>query len=319
MLAAKILEDQNIQVECLCFVSSFFDEKKALVAAEGNSLKLRVLDIKKELLQIVKKPPSGHGKNLNPCIDCHSLMIKIAGKIAREECFHIVASGEVLGQRPFSQNREALRRVAKLSGVDILRPLSAQLLEETEVEKKGFIDRSKLLAISGRSRKEQQKLLQKYNIKNYSSPAGGCVLTDGGYCLKLKKMLKFWPDCSLADIDLLSAGRIIWLKFNNNKILTIVGRHREDNLKIQKLVKKGDFVLELKEIRGPLLLLRSTEKIISKKEEIKIHIPYQIDLDAIEKKNHKEVADIFEIAAILSGYYSSKARGKECLIKIDKI
>src|SRR3989339_509913 len=142
--------------------------------------------------------------------------------------------------------------VAKLAGVPVLRPLSAKLLEETEIEKEGLVNREKLLDIHGRSREKQEELIRRYKIKKYPSPAGGCLLTDPSFADRLREMYKYWPDCKTQDIELLKYGRIFW--FNN--ILVVIGRKKDDNEMLAKLAQKGDFMVELKEETGPLVLVR---------------------------------------------------------------
>ena len=125
---------------------------------------------------------------MNPCIDCHSLMFKIAGELLEEYGASFVISGEVLGQRPMSQNSQALEKVKKLSGMEglVLRPLSAKLLPPSKAEIEGWVDREKLLDINGRSRQRQMELMDFYGLVEYPSPGGGCLLTDPGYSSRLK-------------------------------------------------------------------------------------------------------------------------------------
>ncbi|MCD4693944.1 7-cyano-7-deazaguanine synthase, partial [bacterium] len=156
MIAVKLLQVQNIEVEAICFVSNFFNSKKAEEGAKNLKIKLHIVNISKEMLKLVKNPPNGHGKYYNPCIDCHGLMVRKAGKfIEKNKKFDFLASGEVLGQRPFSQNKKSLKKVIDISGYEILRPLSAMLLLETEIEKKGLVKREELANISGRNRSVQ--------------------------------------------------------------------------------------------------------------------------------------------------------------------
>ena len=175
ILAVKMLQAQKIAVTAVCFESNFYDAKKAEEEAKKLDIDLKVVDIQKEMLALVKNPFSGYGKNLNPCIDCHSLMIKKAGAIAKSDGFDFVATGEVLGQRPFSQNKQALEKVKDLSGVEVLRPLSAKLLNETEIEKNKILIRGLLGRIQGRTREGQIELARKYKLKDYPLPAGGCL------------------------------------------------------------------------------------------------------------------------------------------------
>jgi len=174
LLAAEILREQNVEVEGICFTSNFFTCAKAEEEARKIGIKLHTVNISKQILDLVKKPPHGHGKNLNPCIDCHGLMIKTAGEFLKgkknKQGFDFLASGEVLGQRPFSQNSQTLRTVSKIGKVSILRPLTAKNLDPTEMEEKGLVEREKLGKISGRGREEQIKWAQNLGIKNYPSP-----------------------------------------------------------------------------------------------------------------------------------------------------
>lgn len=222
MLAAEILKKQNYKVTKLCFKSYFFNSCK-------NADK--IIDISKEHLKIVKNPKYGYGKNMNPCIDCHLLMLKKAKKIMLRKNYDYVATGEVQGQRPFSQNKQALEIIRKESGLGerLLRPLDF---------------------IQGRSRKKQLALAKKYKIKNYKTPAGGCLLTDKKFSERLKKFLK----AGYKDFDLLKLGRHFWY----GKSLIIIGRNHEENQKIKKLKKAKDILIELKDYAGPTTLLRGS-------------------------------------------------------------
>lgn len=277
ILAAKILMEQGIGVLGVVFKSCFFNEEQAQKSAKEIGLKLKVIDISKEHLEIVKKPKYGYGKNMNPCIDCHLLMLKKAKELMQEDscgCIRVmsqakqgalrysdadfVATGEVVGERPMSQNRNILRLLEKESGLEryLLRPLSAKLLEPTIPEKKGVVDREKLLDIQGRSRKRQLELAKKFKLKWYPTPSGGCLLTDPQFSLRLKEMLKKWPSADCDDIELLKHGRVFWEK----KFLIVVGRDKEENLIIKKLKKEGDIIIEPQNIPGPITLIRGYRK-----------------------------------------------------------
>ncbi|MFH1671375.1 MAG: tRNA 4-thiouridine(8) synthase ThiI [Candidatus Portnoybacteria bacterium] len=260
ILAVKILQERGIEVTGLTFVSYFFGSGPAQKAAKLLNIELKTVDFSDQHLEIVKKPCYGHGKAMNPCIDCHLLMLKQAGEKMRKEKFDFVATGEVLGERPMSQNKRALDLIEKESGLKgyLIRPLSAKLLEPTVLEKEGKIDREKLLDISGRSRKRQMALAKEYGIKDYPTPAGGCLLTDIQFGQRLKDMLKNWPDAKGSDVKLLRFGRHFWM--DNN--LIIVGRNKEDNDKIKELTQKGDVLIEPKEFPGPTILIRSKGKIM---------------------------------------------------------
>ncbi len=321
ILATLVLREQDIEVRGVCFKSCFFGCEKAQIEAQKIGLKLYIIDISGEHLNLTKNPPHGYGKHLNPCIDCHALMIRRAGELAREKGYDFVATGEVLGQRPFSQNKAALKRVKELAGFDVLRPLSAKLLPETEVEKRGLVDRGKLLDIRGRTRQKQQELIKKYNILDYPSPAGGCLLTDPSFSNRLKKMFEFWPDCTKDDIELLKYGRVFWLKTKDNlQVLVIVGRDKKDNDNLEKISKKGDFMLQLKETTGPTTLLRFskefTNNIFYENKVIEVFVPKEFDINTSKLK---DIEQIFYTAAILTAFYAPKARGKKVKIAINNI
>ena len=75
---------------------------------------------------------------------------------------------------------EIIERESGLEG-RVLRPLSAKHFPPTEPELQGLVDREKLLAIAGRSRREQMDLAEEMGINDYPCPAGGCLLTDPGF------------------------------------------------------------------------------------------------------------------------------------------
>ena len=263
ILAAKILMEQGIRVVGLTFRSYFFGADFAKKAAKDLKIPLKIIDFSKEHLEIVKKPKYNYGKGMNPCIDCHILMLKKAKYILEKGKFDFAATGEVLGERPMSQNPKALKLVEKASSLTgyLLRPLSAKFLEKTIPEEKGWIDREKLFNISGRSRKRQIILAKKWKIKEYPTPAGGCLLCDLEFSKRLRELFERYPKFKGQDIELLKAGRHFWfsksLKDKQNKVKIVVGRKHTENLKLKKLAKRGDILIELKELSGPTTLVRN--------------------------------------------------------------
>jgi tRNA U34 2-thiouridine synthase MnmA/TrmU len=255
MLSGIVLREQGIDVEWINFETPFFSAEKARRASKQTRIPLRVKDITDEYLQMFKNPPRGYGKNMNPCMDCHALMFKIAGEIMKEEKFDFLFSGEVLGQRPMSQTKPALRYVEKTSGFDgyILRPLSAKKLPETIPEKEGLVNRDQLFGFSGRSRKPQIALAKEYGIADYPAPAGGCLLTDKGFSVRLRDLLEHQESFSKNEIYLLKHGRHIRLK-SGEKV--IVGRTKDDNESItQYYDPKKDTLIKLKGSPGPIVLI----------------------------------------------------------------
>lgn len=259
ILAARILQKQGIKVAGVGFTSYFFNDQAGKKAAQQIGVDFRRINFSDEHLAIVKNPPYGRGRAMNPCIDCHILMLKKAKEIMEEQDYDFLATGEVLGQRPMSQNRQALELIAEKSGLNryLVRPLSAKLLKPSLPEEKNWINREKLLDISGRGRKKQINLAKQYQIMEYPSPAGGCLLCELEYGKKLKKMLDNWEDAEGKDIRLLKAGRHFW--FDENLIL--IGRNQEDNQMIDDLSQKGDLLIKPKKFKGPAVLIRGKDTI----------------------------------------------------------
>jgi len=255
MLAAEILKRQGITVLGLTFKSYFFGPRQAEKSAKRIKVALRKIDFSERHLKIVKSPRFGYGSNMNPCLDCHLLMLKTAKKIMKKEGFDFVATGEVLNERPMSQTRKSLALVEKESGLRgyLLRPLSAKLLEQTIPEKKGLVKREKLFSISGRSRKKQIELAKKWRIKEYLQPAGGCRLCEKEFSQKLRELLEKKLKTDSSDFALLKIGR----HFFFDKVKIIVGRHKEDNIRLKKLVCKNDWLVEPKNFAGPTILIRN--------------------------------------------------------------
>lgn len=254
MLAVKVVQQQGIEVVGIVFKSPFFGVENARKAAKALKIELIEADISSEIIEVLKAPAHGYGKYLNPCIDCHALMVKKAGSIMEKIGASFLVTGEVLGERPKSQNRQALKIVEEISGYAgfVLRPLSAKLLEPTEPEKKSWVNREKLLAISGRSRQAQFKLAESFGIKNYPTPAGGCLLTDPQFSERLKKLWKWRKELFVDDVALLKLGRHFFFK----KSWLIVSRNERENELLKNLTKEGDFLIRGTLAPGPLGLLR---------------------------------------------------------------
>lgn len=270
ILAVKLLLEQDVEVTAINFRTNFCGPSKARPAAERLGIKLREVSIREDFLPILKKPKHGYGAGLNPCIDCHALMLKKAGEIMREEGFDFLATGEVLGERPMSQHKAALNIVEKEADVVgyLLRPLSAKLLEVTIAEREGLVDREKFLDISGRSRKTQMALAAQYGIKEYPSPAGGCALTEKGFSDRLRELMKNKPEFNSYDIDLVRFGRHFWI----GGIQIILGRNKEENDFLKSQTKPSEIFIIPINFAGPEALIRgkniSQENIARAKELI---------------------------------------------------
>src|SRR4030065_764901 len=231
ILATELILKQGIDVTAFNVTSPFCLCRRggcgAVEAAKKFIVPLKVGSEEQEYLKIVRKPKHGYGRNMNPCIDCRIFLVRKAKKYAKEIGASFIFTGEVLDERPMSQHYRAMKIIEEEAGLKgkILRPLSARLLPQTVAEKKGLVNRARLLQIRGRSRKPQIKLAEEFNIKDYPCPAGGCLLTYKEYANKLRDLFKHKKRCSMADVHLLKVGR--HFRLGENKI--IVGRNEAEN------------------------------------------------------------------------------------------
>lgn len=258
ILAAKLIKEQGIEVIGICFKSYFFDEENAKRMTKQIGIQLEVIDFSKEHFEMVRDPEHGWGKNMNPCIDCHSMMMRYSGELLEKFNADFIITGEVLNQRPMSQNRSALDVVKRQSGFSdkILRPLCAKNLKETQMEIDGLVDREKLMNISGRNRKPQMALAEKWGIKDYPSPAGGCKLTEPNYSIRLKEILDRKEDVTERDIHLLKYGRH-FVSENNTKI--IVSRTGEEGEQIKELLNNKDMMFITCKFNGAMVIIPEGE------------------------------------------------------------
>jgi len=257
-LAVKLILDQGVKVEALNFVSPFCLCGKGGCGAVGTAKRLvvplKVISVGAEYLKMVRRPKHGYGRNMNPCIDCRIFMLKKAKKYAEETGASFIFTGEVLDERPMSQHYKALKTIEDEAGLkdEILRPLSAKLLPETQIEKKGLVDRQKLLAISGRSRKPQIELAKRFNIADYPCPAGGCLLTYREFADKLRDLFTHKKRVSVVDVNLLKVGR--HFRFGKNKI--VIGRNETENKTLITKKSANDYFFEVPDCGSPITLLQ---------------------------------------------------------------
>jgi tRNA-uridine 2-sulfurtransferase len=262
ILATKLMLEQGVDLEPLHFRLAFccgVDPENASVDSRQTikslGIPLKVIDVSKEMLEIVKHPLHGYGSNMNPCIDCKIFMMRWAKERMEKIGASFLVTGEVLGERPMSQRKDAMFLIEKRADLQglILRPLSAKLLPPTVPEKEGWVDREKLLNIQGRSRKPQIQLAAHYGIRDYPVPAGGCLLTDPGFARRIKDLLAHHPEFNLPDVYLLKSGR--HFRFSP-KVKLVVGRNEIENQKIENLAQPGDRIIQVAHHAGPLSLLR---------------------------------------------------------------
>jgi tRNA-specific 2-thiouridylase len=269
-LAARILLEQGVRVVALNFESVFSHARggpgvpDAAQACRALGIPLETMAFSAELIPLVKDPPHGYGQHMNPCIDCRIAQFRIAKAHMETIGAHFLATGEVVGQRPMSQRRDAIRQIDRAAGVEglVLRPLSAKLLEPTLAETRGWVEREKLYAISGRSRKAQLELAERFAITDYPQAAGGCLLTDESFAKRARELIERKPDAGEHDFDLLRVGRHFRLPSGAK---AIVGRDQVENERLRELARVGDVICDRDDTVGPIVLLcdATTEQDVS--------------------------------------------------------
>lgn len=308
MLALRVILDQGIAVKVIKFWTPFFSKNipmaesveavstntdrlpDVLRYARGLGCEVEVIDLSDGYLKVLHDPRHGYGRNVNPCIDCHIYMFDTGRRMMKVEGYQFVFTGEVVGQRPKSQQMQELKLIARRSGLEdrLLRPLSAKLMKPTLPESEGWVDREKLHSFHGRSRKPQLALAQKYGITEFPTPAGGCILTDPHYGNRVKDIWQFREKRSLSweDYNLLRVGRHLRV---SPELKLIVGRHEEDNELLEQFIT-GRTRLEPVDVPGPVVLI-----------------------DKSENPKHELIA-----ARICARYCSAGKRGDEVAVQIDR-
>jgi tRNA U34 2-thiouridine synthase MnmA/TrmU len=262
LLAILTMLGQEIQVNAIRFITPFdtdgsvrtFQKKDFRSFKHTLGFDITVHHLGNEMLEIVKTPKHGYGKNMNPCIDCRILMLREAKRVMDMIGADFLVTGEVLGQRPMSQRKDMLYHIDKEAGVTdvVVRPLSAQLLRIALPERQGIIDREKLYAFTGRSRKPQIALARELGLPTYPPPAGGCLLTEPNYAMRLKDLLTHDADPAMRDIDLLKTGRHFRY---SPRCKIIVGRDKTENAVIESLAQEDDYLLRVEGYGSPMTLV----------------------------------------------------------------
>ena len=253
-LAICVLREQGIHVEAITYRSPFFSTVKGEVAAQALGVKHHIIDFTEDILEQVVNPAHGLGNAMNPCIDCHAHMIMRAGEWMGKWGFDFIATGEVLAQRPMSQNKQSLGVVARCSKYEdlLVRPLCAALLPPTRPVREGWIDADKLPRFSGRSRTPQMELARHFGITDYPTPAGGCLLTEERFGRKLKDLLDHeGPDADRTNVWLLPTGRHMRLA---GDVKIIVGSCEEENELLEEKAHPEDYRIACPDLPGPTVI-----------------------------------------------------------------
>ncbi len=276
-LALKLLIDQGIEVLAVNINTGFGSTKDRyehmLNLCNQVGAELKIIDIESEFLQdVLFDPKHGYGKNFNPCIDCHAKMFAVAKRVMEAEGASFLISGEVLGQRPMSQNKEAMQTVLNESNCNglLLRPLSAKALAPTIAEINGWVDREKLEGIVGRSRERQLELVEEIGLKDFESPGGGCLLTDENFAKKMFDFIKY-DTFEVKDIPVMKYGRHLRLP-DGAKL--VVGRNKDENLHLQNSNNEKYYHVKSVALPGPHSLLSRSATDADKELAAKIILTY---------------------------------------------
>lgn len=266
-LAVLLLLKQEIEVTAITFMTAFgcdLSDRSScghnpFPAASRFGFRVKLMNLGSDYIEMVRHPRYGHGKNMNPCVDCRIMMLSQAKAYMELVGADFVVTGEVMGQRPFSQVKGKLALTEREAGLQgrLLRPLSALLLPPTLPEQQGWVDRAGLMGIRGRSRKPQMELARRLGLEDYPNPASGCLLTDPGYSARLKDLFHHSEFVDLADLNLLRTGRQFRL---SNQVKAIVGRHETDNTRIEAQAKHTDLLMDVPDSGSPITLLRGEAK-----------------------------------------------------------
>lgn len=261
ILACRLVASQGVKVQAVQFISPFFgydllaDSDYCRKVRDKYKIELVLRDISEDYLGMLRNPAHGYGKHFNPCLDCKIFMMTKAREMMAELEASFLISGEVVGQRPMSQRRDAMRVVERDSGCDgiLLRPLCAQRLKETAPELGGLVDHSKLAGLSGRSRAGQMEMAASFGIEDYPTPAGGCILTDPIVGERIRRFYQAHERVTVGDMRLIMVGRQFKLPGGS---WLVIGRREVENPQIDALAEPGDVRLHLKDRPGPSALLR---------------------------------------------------------------
>ncbi|MDT8339260.1 MAG: argininosuccinate synthase [Sulfurimonas sp.] len=276
-LAIKLIIDQGIEVLAVNINTGFGSTKDRLEHMQNMckqvGAELKIIDIESEFLQdVLFDPKHGYGKNFNPCIDCHAKMFAVAKRVMEAEGASFLISGEVLGQRPMSQNRDAMQTVLNESNCDglLLRPLSAKALVPTIGETLGWVDREKLEGIVGRSRDRQIELVKEIGLEDFETPGGGCLLTDENFAKKMFDFIKY-DKFEVRDIPVMKFGRHLRLP-DGAKL--VVGRNKDENVHLQEIDNDKYYHIKTIALPGPHSLLGKNATTADKELAARIILTY---------------------------------------------
>ena len=259
ILAARVLMAQGLKVKCLHFVSPFFGDPRRIPHWERVwGLDIAAVDVSDEFTAMLRGPAHGFGKLLNPCMDCKILMLTRARELMPKYGATFLATGEVVGQRPMSQRRDAMNAIARDAGVKgiLLRPLCARKLDPAPMEESGLVDRERLYNFGGRGRRQQLDLAREFGLTELPTPAGGCLLAEPESARRFWPLLKHLESPAASHFRLADEGRQYWAEHEGGQYWISIGRNQAGNERLEKLLAPGDLGFKTRDFPGPLALAR---------------------------------------------------------------
>jgi tRNA-specific 2-thiouridylase len=257
VLAIRLVKDQGVDVVALNIVLPFVGTRseRAALAADWLGVRLVKMEVGPDYVEVLRHPRYGYGKGFNPCIDCRVYMLGLARRLMEQEGADFVVTGDVLKQRPKSQTQDALNIEDKCSGLKglIVRPLSAKCLPCTVPELEGILDRDRFLSLYGKNRRPQFELAAELGLTEYSTPAGGCPLTNREFAIKARTLFSSVQDISVTDLALLRQGR----HYYAGEAHIVVGKSQRENRSLLALKEPdSDVEFRVPDVGSPVTILR---------------------------------------------------------------
>jgi len=255
-LAAKIMLDQGVELTGIYLSAPWgcCDKTVAMKAARTLGIDFLVIKMTDEYINVIRNPKYGYGSSMNPCIDCRIYMFEKVKDVMAKIGASFLVTGEVLGQRPMSQMKNSMALIEDRAGLKglVVRPLSAKAMEPSLPELAGVVDREKLYGITGRSRKEQMALAIRFGLLDYPNPAGGCLLTDQEFGVRVKDLFDHQDKIDLEDMELLRWGRHFRASPSTK---LIVGRNEQENATLGEYLAPGRVLFQPDQFSAPSVLL----------------------------------------------------------------
>ena len=259
LVTALTLRKLGVEVVALNIVTPLHNvSDEAQARADEFGLNLLVQNVDASYADLIVHPKWGYGSAVNPCVDCRVTMLKMAKQLMAEQNADFIATGEVVGQRPNSQKMHQLALIAKEAEVVdcLVRPLSAQAMNPSKVERTGLLDREKLYHFTGRGRTGLMQVAEELGVTNFPQPASGCLLCEKNFAPRVRDVIKHNPHPTNWHFEVLPFGRVVRI---DPMAQCIVARDFPECQKLVQLFERADrpraALYEPDNFFGPAVLL----------------------------------------------------------------